>query len=191
MRIGNHLSLQQLAERAGVSGAAIHKIEHGQMTPSITVLMKIADALGKRVTYFLGEERRDDFYFVRGVEMAPRDERRRIEYSGGSVELERLAFRLERGQIHSGIYRCKSGVKSGSRPHSHPGEELVFQLEGMVEYTIRGEVFVLRPGDCLHFRSELPHTWRLLGDQDSAALVVLTPPPYDAAELSEARRDIY
>ena len=40
-------SLQQLAARAGLSPAAIHKIEKSGMTPTITSLMKVATALGR------------------------------------------------------------------------------------------------------------------------------------------------
>ena len=48
-------SLAQLAQRAGVSTAAVHKIEKSGMTPTIASLMKIAAALGKSVGYFVEE----------------------------------------------------------------------------------------------------------------------------------------
>src|SRR5437762_11775480 len=48
-------SLQQLADRSGLSPAAIHKIEKSGMTPTIGSLMKIAAALGKSVSYFIDE----------------------------------------------------------------------------------------------------------------------------------------
>ena len=46
-------SLAQLAQRAGLSAAAVHKIEKSGMTPTIASLMKIAAALGKSVAHFL------------------------------------------------------------------------------------------------------------------------------------------
>src|SRR5919108_2147805 len=48
-------SLQQLATRAGLSAAAIHKIEANSMTPTITTLLKLATALNKSVGYFVDE----------------------------------------------------------------------------------------------------------------------------------------
>ena len=42
LRQGRGLSLQQLAERSGVSAASIHKIERNSMVPTIAVLMKLA-----------------------------------------------------------------------------------------------------------------------------------------------------
>ena len=53
------LSLQQLAERSGVSAAAIHKIERNGMVPTITTMMKLAAALNRSVAYFVEEEEGD------------------------------------------------------------------------------------------------------------------------------------
>src|SRR5207253_6958253 len=44
------------AERAGVSAAAIHKIERSGMVPTITTLLKLADAFERPVAYFVDEE---------------------------------------------------------------------------------------------------------------------------------------
>jgi transcriptional regulator with XRE-family HTH domain len=43
------LSLQQLAARAEVSAAAIHKVERGDMVPTITTLLKLAGAVGRPI----------------------------------------------------------------------------------------------------------------------------------------------
>ncbi|MGQ0670948.1 MAG: helix-turn-helix domain-containing protein, partial [Actinomycetota bacterium] len=47
LRPQTNLSLQRLAERSGVSPAAIHKIERNGMVPTITTLMKLAAALNR------------------------------------------------------------------------------------------------------------------------------------------------
>src|SRR5215203_2905847 len=63
-------SLAQLAERAGVSPAAVHKIEKSGMTPTIASLMKVAAALGKSVSYFVDEPTTPDVNVIRGDERA-------------------------------------------------------------------------------------------------------------------------
>lgn len=50
------LTQKQLAERSGVSQANISKIETGSYHPSLAVLKRIADGLGKRLVVFF-----DDF----------------------------------------------------------------------------------------------------------------------------------
>src|SRR6476661_9067324 len=52
LRQEQRLSLQQLAVRAEVSAAAIHKIERNDMVPTITTLLKICAALERPVSYF-------------------------------------------------------------------------------------------------------------------------------------------
>ena len=56
LRQEQRLSLQQLAIKAEVSAAAIHKIERNDMVPTITTLLKIATALDRAVTYFVEDE---------------------------------------------------------------------------------------------------------------------------------------
>src|SRR4029077_8365527 len=53
LRQEQRLSRQQLAVKAEVSAAAIHKIERNDMVPTITTLLKVASALDRPVTYFV------------------------------------------------------------------------------------------------------------------------------------------
>src|SRR2546427_12485962 len=72
LRRQKNLSLQQLAERSGLSAAAIHKIEHNGMVPTITTLMKLAAALNRSVAYFVDEEPSEAAILVRS------DERKKV-----------------------------------------------------------------------------------------------------------------
>ncbi|MEN3267769.1 helix-turn-helix transcriptional regulator, partial [Pseudonocardia sp.] len=47
------LTLQQLAHAADVSTASVHKVERGDMVPTVTTLLKIAGALGVPVRLFV------------------------------------------------------------------------------------------------------------------------------------------
>src|SRR3954470_4920603 len=78
-------SLAQLAQRAGLSAAAVHKIEKSGMTPTIASLMKIAAALGPSVSFFVGEPDTPDVNVVR------RDERAKVFTSKQGLELRNLS----------------------------------------------------------------------------------------------------
>ena len=52
-RIAAGLSLRELAERVGVSAMAISKYENGQMSPGSDVLIRLGNAVGVKVGYFL------------------------------------------------------------------------------------------------------------------------------------------
>ena len=54
-RQSNSLTLKQLSELVGCSDAYISQIENGRVSPSISTLKKIADALQSRITDFFVE----------------------------------------------------------------------------------------------------------------------------------------
>jgi transcriptional regulator with XRE-family HTH domain len=76
LRLQRGLSLQQLAERADVSAAAIHKIEKSGMVPTITTLLKLAGALNRSISYFVDEETEQN-----GPAVLVRADERRIVYT--------------------------------------------------------------------------------------------------------------
>ena len=81
LRRQKNLSLQQLAERAGLSAAAIHKIERNGMVPTITTLMKLAAALNRSVAYFVDEEQAEPAVLIRC------DERKQVFTSKERLDL--------------------------------------------------------------------------------------------------------
>ncbi|MBW1785055.1 MAG: helix-turn-helix transcriptional regulator [Deltaproteobacteria bacterium] len=185
LRSNAGFSLQELAKRAGVSSTAIHKIERSEMTPTITVLMKIADVFGKKVGFFIGEEDGfDQFELVRDVEFYKKKDRKRVANSRKTIEFEPMTLKLRDGNLHGGIFYILPGEKSINPITSHHGEEIIYQLEGAMECRISDKTYVLRPGDNLHFRATLSHSWRVLGNQRSVNLWFMTPPPFGATEVS-------
>lgn len=148
-------SLQQLADRAGMSPAAIHKVEKNGMTPTITSLMKIAGALGKSVSWFVEESER-----LRPVTHIRPDERVRLYTSKQGLTLHNISGRYGPFFVAGAEARVEPLADSGPEPMVHPGEELVLLLEGALVFDIGGETYDLAEGDSLHFRTTLPHSWR-------------------------------
>jgi quercetin dioxygenase-like cupin family protein len=52
----------------------------------------------------------------------------------------------------------------------HPGEELVFVLDGEFEMDVDGKTYPLQEGDSLHFRTDRPHKWRNPSDRTTKAV---------------------
>jgi transcriptional regulator with XRE-family HTH domain len=147
-------SLQQLADRAGMSPAAIHKVEKSGMTPTITSLMKIAAALGKRVGWFV-----EDSETLRPVTHIRPHERVRLSTSKQGLVLESISGRYGPFFVAGAEARVAPRASSGPEPMVHPGEELVVMLEGVMRFVVGGECYQLAEGDSLHFRTTLPHSW--------------------------------
>jgi transcriptional regulator with XRE-family HTH domain len=155
MRTRRGLSLQHLANLADVSAAAIHKIERNGMVPTITTLMKLAAALNRPVSYFISEEAESD---KPAVHTTP-ENRRSILTSIQGLELKAISGAYGRFFLAGAYAEADSGSESGRGPTSHPGEELVYLLEGELQFEFEDETVTLRPGESVHFRGDLPHRW--------------------------------
>jgi transcriptional regulator with XRE-family HTH domain len=160
------LSLQQLAVKSDVSAAAIHKIEQSGMVPTITTLLKVAGALGRPVAYFVDEEEvaSDPTVFVRDGEQRP------ILTSHTGIDLAGISGTYGRFYLAGARATVVPGASSGDHFLEHPGEELVYLLEGALEFVVNHQTYRLQPGDSLHFRTVQPHSWRNPGTENAVAL---------------------
>lgn len=165
LRRQKDLSLQQLAERSGVSAAAIHKIERNGMVPTITTLMKVAGALNRSVAYFVDEHEGEP----RTVVVTRARERRPVFTSKRGLALDGISGPYGRFFMAGAVAIVEPGATSGPRPMEHPGEELVLVLDGTLVFEIEGEEHALRRGDALHFRTDRPHRWRNPGTRPARA----------------------
>jgi transcriptional regulator with XRE-family HTH domain len=178
LRQENNLSIQKLAEKSGISSAAIYKIEVNSMTPSVTTLLKIAKALDKGISFFVEDEDK-----VKDVEFVKKQERRKLSSSEAKFKVEVIAERLQDCKIYAGILTVYPGGKSGDELLSHTGEELVLCLDGEVEFKIGDKKYLLCEGDSLHYKPEIPHSWKNVGKRKAKLLYILTPPPH-SSEIS-------
>src|SRR5690349_11519763 len=146
-------SLAQLAQRAGISPAAVHKIEKSGMTPTIASLMKIAAALGRSVSYFVDEPDTPDVNVVR------HDERAKVFTSKQGLELRNLSGRYGPLLVAGADAAVEPYADRGPTPMTHPGEALVISLDRRVAFTIDGREYSVGEGDSIHFRTLLNHSW--------------------------------
>jgi transcriptional regulator with XRE-family HTH domain len=157
-------SLAQLAQRAGVSTATVHKIEKSGMTPTIASLMKIASALGTSVGSFVDEPATPDVTVVRADERAP------VYTSKSGLDLRNLSGRYGGFAMAGAEAAVEPRADSGPAPMNHPGEELVIVLEGEMEFVVDGECHGVAAGDSIHFRGSRPHSWRNPSDEPARVI---------------------
>ncbi|GAA3235545.1 XRE family transcriptional regulator [Pseudonocardia petroleophila] len=162
------LSLQQLAQRSGVSAAAIHKVERSDMVPTITTLLKLAAALERPIGHF-----------VEGVDTVPvaahvpAGARPAVRSEAEGVELRGISGPPERFRAAGSVATIAAGA--GGRPRPRPGEELLLVLEGALDVEVAGERYTLRDGDALHYPTDRPHSWSNSGADPSRAIWLSVP----------------
>ena len=168
LRQEQRLSLQQLAVKAEVSAAAIHKIERNDMVPTITTLLKVAAALGRPVTYFVDQEEGQP----EPVAFTPATDRPALFTPHAGLTLAGVSGPYAPFRSAAALATVDPGANSGDKPLRHAGEELVFTLEGTLTFDIAGRHQEVGPGDALHFMGDQPHHWVNKGDCAVRALWV-------------------
>jgi DNA-binding XRE family transcriptional regulator/quercetin dioxygenase-like cupin family protein len=165
LRQEQRLSLQQLAVKAEVSAAAIHKIERNDMVPTITTLLKVASALDRPVAYFVEQDGRPD-----PVAFTPASDRPAVYTPHAGLTLAGVSGPYAPFRSAGALATVDPGANSGDKPLVHAGEELVFTLEGTLTFDIAGTRHEVGPGDALHFMGDQPHHWVNEGMSEARAL---------------------
>ena len=91
------------------------------------------------------------------------------------MHTESFTSGLRDPQFTSFFCTVKKGGTSGVRNMYHPGDELIYVLEGTIRVAIVDEVHTLSKGDSLSFKSHLPHRWDNVGEDDAKVIWTLSP----------------
>ena len=172
LRLQRGLSLQQLADRAGVSSAAIHKIERNGMVPTITTLLKLAEALERPVAYFVDEQPTH----AGPVAFTPAAARPALVSSIPDVDIRAISGSYARFLMAATVTTVQPGAgRLTPRPECQ-SEQLVFVVDVELTFEIDGTEYRLAPGDTLHLRSDEPYRWTNQGDVAAQAVWVTLRP---------------
>lgn len=145
-----------LAAQTGLSVGMLSKIENGVISPSLNTISALAHALRvPLVQLFSGYEEERGCMHVK---------------AGEGVEIEREGTRAGHqynllghiGSNNSGVvvepYLITLDDASDRFPaFQHEGIELLYILEGRVNYRHSDKIYLLEPGDSLLFDSDAPH----------------------------------
>ena len=175
-RLERGFTARGLAEAGDIALNTISLIERGKISPTVATLHKLATALGVPLTFFFEDTTIQEVVFLK------RGHRQRA--NGANVQLESLGSGLRDQTMEPLLLTLEPQADSGPDPIVHVGHELVFCLEGCIEYQVRDEVYRLEPEDSLLFEARLPHRWRNVQNTPTRALLII-----QAAQGSdEARR---
>lgn len=161
------MTLQQVADRVGLSIGFLSQIERGASTPSLASLCNIAEVLGTSVDAFVKAPRQTGTVSRQGKREAFSlgDTRRTYEFLGAAIADAKL---------HPTLVRRPPGHVS-EMMHNE-GEDFVYVLEGSMLLEVNGESHILNKGDSMHFQSHLSHRSATLGTEPVLELWVRTQP---------------
>jgi transcriptional regulator with XRE-family HTH domain len=159
------LTMQAVADHAGLTAGFISQVERNLAAPSLTSLTSIAEALGAHITDFLDPPRNKDL-------TSREDSRELYALPGAPVSYERLSTTFAGSTLTAVLQHEPPGRRA--EPMRHRGEELYYVLRGEITVYVDGTETVLRKGDSIHFASTRRHyTWNHT-DRETTILVCST-----------------
>ena len=148
------MTVAELAKQAGLSAGMLSKVENGRTSPSMATLHALSAALNvPMTTFFLRFEEQRTATHV---------------HAGQGLKIERRGTRSGHayqllGHSFSKAVTMEPYIVTLTEPSEvfplfqHPGTELIYMLEGEMDYRHAGAVYRLATGDSLYFDGEAPH----------------------------------
>lgn len=181
-RLKKKMTLKELSKISKVSTSQLSQIERNVSIPTVTNLLKIAEALDSNIADIVpqGEESNGGSSLSKKSSKPPvigvvrKGERKKMMLPSGSwYELlsPDLQHKLEF------IFLCQPVGTKTDIP-SHEGEECGLILEGTYKGIVGGQETILEAGDSIYYDSTIPHTWEAIGDKEVKAIWVITPPSF-------------
>ncbi len=150
------ITVAELSRLTDISIGMLSKIENGNTSPSLTTLQTLANALSVPLTaFFRGYEENREASLVK---------------AGEGIEIEREGTRAGHqynllghiGSNSSGVivepYLLTLSTESDLfKTFQHSGIEMIYMLEGKLDYLHGNTVYPLEPGDTLFFDADAPH----------------------------------
>jgi transcriptional regulator with XRE-family HTH domain len=161
-------TLDELADRSGVSRRMVISIEHGEGNPSIATLLRISDALGVGLPVLVDVER------PRALAVTPSG-RAPVLWrgpSGGSAQL--VAGTEPPDVVELWNWTLHPGEEHRSDPHSAGTRELLLVLEGRLDLRVGDRTEQLGPGDSAAFAGDVAHGYATPADAAAPTRFVLT-----------------
>jgi transcriptional regulator with XRE-family HTH domain len=174
LRAERGLTLEGLAERAGVSRSMISLVERGESSPTAAVLDRLAAGLGVTLASMFADEAR--------AEASPLA-RRVDQPSWRDPETGYVRRNLSPPSYPSPIELVEVVLPAGARVAYDTGTRAVgisqqlWVLEGQVELTMGEVAHRLGVGDCLAMRVDRPTAFRNPADHAARYLVALVADP--------------
>jgi transcriptional regulator with XRE-family HTH domain len=144
------LTLDDLAQRTGLSRGFLSQVENNKASPSLSSLVTIAHALDSEVTDFLFVPRPDSIASYAA-------HRQQYKVPDNEVTYERTTGTFDSRVLNGLIITIPPGYVCELQ--THEGEEMYLVLEGSIFCEVDGKRYDLNVGDTIHFGSDSRHRY--------------------------------
>jgi transcriptional regulator with XRE-family HTH domain len=171
LRLKKKMGLVELGKHSGLSPALLSKIERGRLFPTLPTLLRIALVFSVGLEFFFSGARDKPL-----VAVVRKGERVTLPERPGAREMayrfESLDYPATERRFHSYYAEFFPVTPEALRPHTHPGVEFIFTLQGTLSVHIADEEHALHVGDSMYFDATVPHAYRRSHGRMCSAVVV-------------------
>lgn len=167
LREDHKMSVVDLAEKTGQPLEFIEQVESDSLTPPVSFLLQLSNALQIDPSHFLTEQdkiqidgKRQEVFIKRTQNYSYRT----LTPGAADKHLRAFMVTIEPKEKHKMV------------EYKHPGEEFIFVYKGELELTLGSKVFHLKQGETIHFDSETKHKLRNISDEKCELIVTLYTP---------------
>ena len=171
IRMLRRRTLKDVADAAEVSESFLSQLERGRSSASVATLQRLAAALGIEVS---------DLFATNGLPrptVLRREAREPVVW--GHLGRKTLLTPKPFHSLEVVAAEFDPGGSTGDEPYTHgDSEEVLLVVSGRVHVQLDADVFDLRAGDSVHYRSSTPHRVSNPGDEAAEVVFVISPPSY-------------
>jgi transcriptional regulator with XRE-family HTH domain len=173
-------TLEELAERSGLSKPFLSRLEAGGRQPSIAALLTLARAFGVAMgAMFESSVPAETCVIVRGDRATVR--------RGDGLKYAPLSNTARFANLQP-MKIVVSHRRKGDEQYQHEGEEWLYVLSGRLRVLVAGASYDLESGDSAHFDSRQPHRLSALDGRDAELILVACPVPETEFEFPRSVR---
>jgi transcriptional regulator with XRE-family HTH domain len=177
LRAAKDWTLEELAERSGLSKPFLSRLESGDRQPSIAAVLTLARVFGVPMGSLF--------------EISHDDESCQIVRAGqtGIQQGNGISYLPLSGASRFNLQPMRAMIlpsRPGSERYQHDGEEWLYVLSGRLRLHVGEREYQLNSGDAAHFDSRQPHRLDALDGREAEVILVACPIPTTLISRREA-----
>ena len=175
IRKAKNITLIELAERSDVQQATLSRIETGVMPGTLEAHLRIATALGVKLTDLyagIEEARVKD-----AVAVQPASARTDVYvHQAGKSSMTMLTTEVLKKKLMPVLIEVEPGGSTNKEEARVGTERFLYILDGELEARIGEQTHLLKRGSTLYFDASIPHSLKNPARRPAKCLSVVTPP---------------
>ena len=175
LRKSQKVRLVELAKASGVDAATISRIETGKMSGTLESHIRLATALGLKVTDLyagIEEARIKDAVTLQ----SPSRHGEAYVHQAGKSSIAMLTTDVLKKKLMPVLITIEPGGSTHKEEAKVGTEKFLYVLEGTLEAKVGESIHALKKGSSLYLDASIPHSLKNAGRSMAKCLSVVTPP---------------